>query len=333
MRYVAAAARRSRERCRARDVKLGAAAVAIFLLFATGIPLTALGVFELYIRCALSHEQCPRASLDWQVRQPEASQTDRIPHIIHQQWKDENNIPEHWQAPSQSWKDLHPNFTYIMWNDTMCRDFIAKEHAWFLPTYDSYPHNIQRFDSVRYFILYTHGGIYSDMDIGAERHVGDLLKYDAVIPVTKPVGLTNSLMLSIPKHPFFEKIVKHLPDYNRNFILPYSTVMFSTGPMYLTAQYSVYRNNDVVVLPRRQFDGQDAFFFTVAGSSWHKWDAVFFLFSWKHPGLVLFMLLLVAFAATLYHSLPLVFWGRGHNHHHLHHQQRKRASADREFEV
>jgi mannosyltransferase OCH1-like enzyme len=39
-----------------------------------------------------------------------------------------------------------------------------KEYPWFLETWDNYRFPIQRADSIRYFILAHHGGIYVDLD-------------------------------------------------------------------------------------------------------------------------------------------------------------------------
>lgn len=42
---------------------------------------------------------------------------------------------------------------------------MSQDHyPWFLPTYLSYPYNIQRVDVLRYFILHKLGGIYIDLE-------------------------------------------------------------------------------------------------------------------------------------------------------------------------
>lgn len=51
-----------------------------------------------------------------------------------------------------------------LWTDADAREFIEKEYPWFLETFDGYPFNIQRADSIRYFVLYHFGGIYIDLD-------------------------------------------------------------------------------------------------------------------------------------------------------------------------
>ena len=97
-------------------------------------------------------------------------------------------------------------------------------------------YNIQRADAIRYFVLYTYGGIYIDLDIGCRAHPGALLAYDTILPITKPIGVSNDLMFSVSGTPFMEMVMQELPHWNRNwFFMPYATVMFSTGPMFLSA--------------------------------------------------------------------------------------------------
>lgn len=40
--------------------------------------------------------------------------------IIHQSWKDAN-VPKDYHAWQQSWRDLHPDWKYILWTDEMNR--------------------------------------------------------------------------------------------------------------------------------------------------------------------------------------------------------------------
>jgi mannosyltransferase OCH1-like enzyme len=47
-----------------------------------------------------------------------------------------------------------------------------KEYPWFLETWDNYRFPIQRADSIRYFILAHHGGIYVDLDnVSRQRNI------------------------------------------------------------------------------------------------------------------------------------------------------------------
>ena len=124
--------------------------------------------------------------------------------IIHQTWKSENlsSAPQGWLQAAEAWKAWHPDCQYKLWTDESLRNFISDKFSWFLNTYDSYPHVIQRVDSARYFILYEYGGLYSDLDIAPLQNVSILFKRGVTLPITPNVGLSNALMAS-PKKTFF----------------------------------------------------------------------------------------------------------------------------------
>ena len=64
---------------------------------------------------------------------------------------------------SQTWKEQHPDWTYIFWNGEKIDAFMAG-HAEYRDVYNSYPYAVQRWDMIRYLILYEYGGIYADLD-------------------------------------------------------------------------------------------------------------------------------------------------------------------------
>ena len=53
---------------------------------------------------------------------------------------------------------------------------------------------------------------------------------------TKPVGFSNDFMVAAPQHPFLSQMIAALPSWNRRFGTKYPTVMFSTGPMFVSYQ-------------------------------------------------------------------------------------------------
>ncbi|WFD30030.1 hypothetical protein MSPP1_001043 [Malassezia sp. CBS 17886] len=227
----------------------------------------------------------------------------RIPKIIHQTWKTET-LPERW-AP------------FMLWTDAGSRAFLAAEYPWFLDTFDSYPYNIQRADAIRYFVLHKHGGVYMDLDIGCRRRLDPLLRFDAVLPKTIPVGVSNDLMFSAPQHPFTEMMIHALPRFNHYFLTHYATVMFSTGPMFVSALYRMFADEygaarasspaepdagfaGIRILPKSLYgknakpsDAPDSFFEHLYGSSWHAGDADFLIFLRKHGRLLIALGVLV----------------------------------------
>lgn len=221
------------------------------------------------------------AFLEFEINPPHDNpeKTLVIPKRIHQTYKT-NEIPEKWQAGQQACIDLHPDYEYILWTDEMARDFIAEKYPWFLKTWDSYPYPIQRADAIRYFVLAHYGGVYIDLDDGCKRRLDPLLTVPAFVRETIPTGISNDVMGSIPGHPFFLKALSSLQKYQRNWLVPYITIMFSTGPLFLSVMLMQYKrlnlspSERVKILLSNDYKTRDDSFFSIAqGSSWHLDDA------------------------------------------------------------
>lgn len=217
-----------------------------------------------------------------------------IPKIIHQTYINAS-IPAHWKAPQQSCIDLHPDYEYKLWTDKKSREFIAAEYPWFLETFDGYPYPIQRADAIRYFVLHHFGGIYIDLDDGCNRSLDPLLTYPAWVRRTTPTGISNDAMGAVPRHPFFLKAIDSLPDYNRRWILPYITVMASTGPLFLSVIWRHYNNGNPVgddrlrILFPSEYNHHSWSFFTHhLGNSWHSKDVKLIFWMAQHWVLLTF---------------------------------------------
>ncbi|KIJ56697.1 glycosyltransferase family 32 protein [Sphaerobolus stellatus SS14] len=186
----------------------------------------------------------------------------------------------------------------MLWTDASAREFLAEHYEWFLSTFDAYTYPIQRADALRYFVLHYYGGVYIDLDIGCRAPLDPLLTFPVILPKTIPVGISNDLMFAEKGHPFMDQTIHNLLTFDHSLILNYPTVMFSTGPMFLSAQYGLYTSahpptpsnpgGDVRVLPK-SFYGKNAkpgeapnsFFTHHYGSSWHADDAAFITFLGK----------------------------------------------------
>jgi inositol phosphorylceramide mannosyltransferase catalytic subunit len=185
---------------------------------------------------------------------------------------------------------------YMLWTDIGSREFIAEHYPWFLDTFDNYTYPIQRADAIRYFILYHYGGVYLDLDVGCLRPLDPLLIFPVILPKTIPVGISNDLMFAEKGHPFLAQTIHNLVTFDHSWILNYPTVMFSTGPMFLSAQYGLYTAShpesaalQLRVLPKSMYgknakpgEAPHSFFSHFYGSSWHADDAAFigFLGKW-----------------------------------------------------
>lgn len=88
----------------------------------------------------------------------------KIQKIIHQTWKT-NSLPKELNQYSHSWKEHHPDCDYKLWTDEDNRNLIQENYPGFLRYYETLPLNIQRADIARYFILYSFGSVYVDLDV------------------------------------------------------------------------------------------------------------------------------------------------------------------------
>ncbi|KAK0118446.1 hypothetical protein ONS95_012731 [Cadophora gregata] len=216
------------------------------------------------------------------------NRTQLIPKIIHQTYINES-IPQRWKAGQQSCIDLHEDYEYILWTDAKSREFIATEYPWALANFDSYNFPIQRADAIRYFILAYYGGIYIDLDDGCNRRLDPLLSYPAWARRTLPTGISNDAMGSVPQHPFFLRVIESLAGYNRNWFMPYITVMYSTGPLFLSVLWVEYMREarpaleHVRILMPDEYKGFSWSFFNISkGNSWHGKDAQTIFWMGKH---------------------------------------------------
>jgi len=76
------------------------------------------------------------------------------------------------------------------------------------------------------------------MDLQCKRALGPLRRFDFVAPAANPVGFSVGFMMASKRNPFIGELVQNLDRYNRHWLmLPYPTVMFSTGCHY--ASYEI----------------------------------------------------------------------------------------------
>jgi inositol phosphorylceramide mannosyltransferase catalytic subunit len=75
-----------------------------------------------------------------------------ISKLIHQTYINAS-VPERWRQAQKTCVELHPDYEYKFWSNEDNLAFIEKEYPWFIETLVKYPHNIQRADAIRYFIL------------------------------------------------------------------------------------------------------------------------------------------------------------------------------------
>ena len=106
--------------------------------------------------------------------------------------------------------------------------------------------------------------------------------FSAVVPATKPFGVSNDFLAARPGHPFFRQLLDALPAWNMRYGTNYPTVMFSTGPgfldfqamKYLARQHELPERDRLFIMSIHLYSHQWASYFEHHhGSTWHQKDA------------------------------------------------------------
>lgn len=252
--------------------------------------------------------------------------TTKIPKVIHFIWF-QNLYPTHEgisQIPTSGshapdmCRKYNPSYEVKMWNASTARTFLADYYEWFLPTYDGYRYPIQRIDALKYFALYHYGGVYMDLDIACRRPLDPLLMFPAWFPEASPLGVNNDLMAARRGHPIVERMTKRLEAKNKNWLFPYLTIFWSTGPQFgsdilrewvegapeaakkgestvlLRQKKETYANiclsdsdNAFFVLPQIYYSESHTFFGHSPGGTWHGGDVAVVLWFVERPWVLL----------------------------------------------
>ncbi len=170
----------------------------------------------------------------------------KIPHIIHQTWKN-RDPPSDFKNWSGQCKKLHPTWKFILWTDEDNRNFIKNNYPNFLSTYDNYDKKIKRIDAVRYFYLYHYGGVYMDLDFTCLKNMEQLLDTRKAVfgfqlkNPAKKGAIANAFMAAPPGHPLFRKLINRLHENGNRHVLS------ATGPNFLTDVIKKYKGGDIMV--------------------------------------------------------------------------------------
>ncbi|KAM7189216.1 Nucleotide-diphospho-sugar transferase [Rhypophila sp. PSN 637] len=272
-------------------------ALSVALLFVLGSRLIRFShIFRAHAGPALTQEQVELAYNSSTGERKEA-----IPRIIHQifhNFKDpsDNTIPEDWEVQRQTCIKHNPDFEYKLWTPQTSLEFLEKNYAWFVDTYNGYKFPVQRIDALRYFLMRHFGGIYIDLDNGCMRDLKPLLHYPAWVTDGGQGTLSNNLLGARPGHPFWDLMTDSLIPWGYHYPLPYLAVSYASGQWYETALWEDYHNmleasgspeeDRIYRIMMDMREGADRWvFFTMGrGGSWDQWDN--HLFGWT--GNVLF---------------------------------------------
>jgi mannosyltransferase OCH1-like enzyme len=127
-----------------------------------------------------------------------------------------------------------------------------------------------------------------------------------------PTGISNDVLGSVAGHNFWEHVIKNLATYDRNWLVSYITVMYSTGPLFLSVMWVEYlpafgskpgyerkEIDRIRVLVKGEEEGDSyGFFNNVQGGSWHGRDVEMMFWMGRHWVIVTIFGFVVGFGVT-----------------------------------
>lgn len=177
-----------------------------------------------------------------------------IPRILHYCWFGNKNLPEDSQRYIAQWKKLHPNYAFMLWNESNIPDFtyvqaqLEKENYAFASDY------------IRLWALYEFGGIYLDTDFELLKPLDDLLIHSCFVAFQYPeinrYCVTNALFGAIPRHPFIVDCLKEMDSMN---LIPSDEIIISPELTtkvlfrYGLKNYGLQEINNVTILEKESF--------------------------------------------------------------------------------
>ena len=191
----------------------------------------------------------------------------KIPKIIHHVCDYPDGIPDNLRTLAATWKQYHPDWEQRFWDRQQMEQFVRTVCPDFEPYYRAFPHNVQRWDAIRYLILYHIGGMYVDLDYECFRSFDAVLHGRSCCIAVEPALnaqcyglsqiLSNALMAAAPGNRFMARIIDELKALDlaeMTHLETWKFVLESTGPLMLTRVYdSAVRKKEITLFPAQLF--------------------------------------------------------------------------------
>ena len=200
-----------------------------------------------------------------------------IPKVIHQIYglcpKDANkDIPSDLLKYSKTWQEKNPTWKYKLWDRRQVEILLNDAPSEWKDTFYTLEHWVEQCDFARYYILYTYGGIYADMDtvckVPAETFTSNIPKItnDTLIvgieaDVNEAQQEFNNLarkrqlcqwtFASTPKHPGLYALLNKIALESSKSCFIKRSVLNRTGPGVFTD--ALVNRNDIIILPISAF--------------------------------------------------------------------------------
>lgn len=181
---------------------------------------------------------------------------DRIPKIIHFIWVG-GNMPPYLNFCIESWRNFHPEWQIIMWDDQKVKELKLVNRA----LYDGMTNFGCKADILRLEILKQFGGVYIDTDFFCLKPIDILIKmeYFHSSESNNDSIINNGIIGCTPNHRFINEMISGVSKIsliNSN----HNDVLNLAGPLFVTSNFikqyerdNNYFGKNAIILPPSYF--------------------------------------------------------------------------------
>lgn len=177
-----------------------------------------------------------------------------IPKILHQIWIGDKEPPSKLMA---TWKEKHPNFEYILWNESE----IARRqlNITCVKQIQDMPEINGKADILRWEILYQYGGYFVDADSFCIEPFDECFENDTAFAgfeneITREGLIATGTMGFVPKHPLCHDIIEWMSTSTEaDTLIKTTRAWYSVGPGLITRMMNTGKYTDVTIYPSYYF--------------------------------------------------------------------------------
>lgn len=153
------------------------------------------------------------------------------------------DLPMHMKKNVEELKKHNPEFTYRLFDDIMCREFIQNHFDQnILKAFDSLIPGAYKADLWRYCVLYIHGGIYMDIKLKCVDNFKLVELLDKEYYVKDRLsggrnGIYQAFMINLPKNPILLKCIQQIVQNVRHKFYGKNPLSI-TGPQLVSNYFS-----------------------------------------------------------------------------------------------
>lgn len=185
-----------------------------------------------------------------------------IPKFIHQIWIQGNELlPEDLKKNKDTIKNMHADWTYILWDEIMILELLKNTDLNLLNKYYKFDYLHQKVDFAKLIILYLYGGICIDMDAYTKKNLDSLFNkysnYDFVLSNLKDLGyignlyicnrlnqcFNNGIFFGKPKSDILNYIIDNITTECSSIDNKIECIHKTTGPRYFNKIINKYLKN------------------------------------------------------------------------------------------